>query len=62
MESLYGAVGPQLLPEETSIRLEGGRATQCFGVKSALLASAAGRQTQQIGRSHSRKEKEEGRR
>ena len=28
MKSLYGAVGPQLLPEETSIRLEGGRATQ----------------------------------
>ena len=27
MKSLYGAVGPQLLPEETSIRLEGGRAT-----------------------------------
>ena len=28
MKSLYGTVGPQLLPEETSIRLEGGRATQ----------------------------------
>ena len=28
MRSLYGAVGPQLLPEETSIPLEGGRATQ----------------------------------
>ena len=28
MKSLYSAVGPQLLPKETSIRLEGGRATQ----------------------------------
>ena len=37
MKSLYGAVGPQLLPEETSIRLEGGRATQCHEHSTELL-------------------------
>ena len=37
MKSLYGAVGPQLLPEETSIRLEGGRATQWLAATTDAL-------------------------